>query len=526
MPVISSYSLAPYSEKWKTDDLLHLLRRTLFGVGHKEVEFFRNKNLSQCLDALLTPTAPLKPPIQEDPDLTDPLVPVGVEWIKAPYENEMIDSKRSEALRSWWVSRIIDRDFSLTEKMILFWHNHFPIEMDIVKDARYDYTYYAMLRKHALGNYKKLIREGTVNPAMLVYLNGNSNRKQAPNENYGRELMELFTIGKGEEPRYLEDDVKAAARVLTGWKDDKQEVGSEFDPDQHDLGDKQFSTFFENMVIRGKQGEDGARETDELIEMIFQRAATADFFCKNIYRWLVCAQMDDQTERNIIKPLAQILIANNYEIIPVLRTLLGSEHFYDKAFRGCIEKSPVDFLVGAIRQFGVGFPGDISQNLLCSVIIHDFMGGLSMVIGNPPSVAGWPAYYQAPKYHRWWINPSSLSVRMELVDNLNSGVGLKCNGPYIKFDPLAFVRQFKDPGNVDLFIENCIELLYAVKVSDKTKSKLKSILLSGQESNYYWADAWKKYIANPNNEENRNIVEMRLRTFFKRMTNMVQYQMS
>ncbi len=525
MPVISSYSLAPYSGKWETDDLLHLLRRTLFGVGHKELEFFRKKKLSQCLDVLLTPTTALKPPVQEDPDLTDPLVPIGTEWIEAPFENEMIDSKRSEALRSWWVSRIIGRDFSLTEKMILFWHNHFPIEMNIVKDARYDYAYYAMLRTHALGNFKKLIREGTANPAMLVYLNGNSNKKAAPNENYSRELMELFTIGKGAETRYSEDDVKAAARVLTGWKDNKQDIRSEFDPLLHDSGDKHFSPFFENRVIRGRQGADGAGETDELIEMIFQRTATAEFFCKNIYRWLVCAQMDEQTERNIIKPLAQILIANNYEVVPVLRILLQSEHFYDKAFRGCIEKSPVDFLVGVIQQFGVTLPSDISENLLCSVIIHDFIGGLSMIIGNPPSVAGWPAYYQAPKYHRWWINPSSLSVRMELVNNLNSSVGLKCNGPYIKFDLTMFVKQFKDPENVDLLIDHCVELLYAVRISDAAKNKLKSILLSGQVANHYWADAWQKYIATPTDEEAKNIVETRLRAFFKRMTNMVQYQM-
>jgi uncharacterized protein (DUF1800 family) len=409
--------------------------------------------------------------------------------------------------------------------MTLFWHNHFVTEMDIVKDSRYSYRYVALLHTHALGNFKKLIKEGTTNVAMLVYLNGNSNSKTAPNENYARELLELFTLGKTKDVQYTEDDVKAAARVLSGWKDNKETIQAEFHPELHDTGDKQFSSYFNNKIIRGKEGNAGIEEIDELIEMIFLKKETAKFLCRNLYRWLVTSHINETTETEIISPLAEILIAHKFDVVPVLRTLLGSEHFYDAAFKGCIVKSPVDFYVGAIKQFDIAFPQKLSDTHLCWAHIYFNIGGLSMSIGDPPSVAGWPAFYQAPKYHQWWINSYTLGFRMKIADSLYSAEGANCNGPRIKFDFVSFVKQLRNPASVNDLVEECVQLLFAVEISGQAKDKLKAILLSGQKTDYYWKEAWEKFVANPKDKMAESVVESRLNAFFGKILNMPEFQM-
>ncbi len=524
MRIASSYSLAPINSKLKKDELSHLLGRCLFGVSIKDFEFFKGKDINQCMESLLKRSPAPEMLAQDDPDIIDPLVPRGTQWINAPYESEEIDKKRRFYLKAWWVGQIINRDYSLTEKMTLFWHNHFVTEMDIVKDGRYSYQYVHTLRSHALGNFKNLIREGTTNIAMLVYLNGNSNNKEAPNENYSRELMELFTLGKDPHVRYTEEDVKAAARVLTGWKDDKETLQTNFHPELHDTDDKRFSSFFDHTIIKGRSGASGAIETDELVDVIFCRKETAKYFCRNLYRWLVCAQIDDRVETEIITPLAYILQANNYEVSPVLRTLLSSEHFFDPAFRGCIVKSPVDFWIGASKQFDLAFPAISVENHLCWLHYMFYLGGLSMMIGDPPSVAGWPAFYQAPKFHQWWINSYTLSFRMKIIDSLIAEEGLNCNGPRIKFDFSNFVRQLENPEDPDKLINSSVEFLLAMEISQSDKNRLKAVLLSGQEADHYWTDAWNKFIADPENKENKGVIETRLKEFYRKIINMPEYQ--
>jgi len=525
MVITPTYSLEPYSGNFKKEDLLHLLRRCLFGVGAKDLKHFKDKSISQCLDILLVQSPIPKPLTQEDPDLVDPFVKWGGDWTNAPYENDYLDSRRKFALKGNWAGSIINRDFSLTEKMRLFWHTHFVTELDVVNDARYSYRYIYLLRLHALGNFKKLVREGTTNVAMLVYLNGNTNSKAAPNENYSRELMELFTLGKGDGVNYTEDDVRAGARVLSGWKDNKDTIKSDFHPDLHDTGDKQFSAYFGNKIIKGRTGDDGAQEIDELVNMIFERKEVARFLCRNLYRWFVCAHLDEKIESKIIQPLAEHLVANNYEISAVLRLLLGSEHFFDAAFRGCIVKSPADFFLGAMHQYDVEFPKDVLQEHLSWIQIHAITEGLTMNLGNPPSVAGWPAYYQAPKYHQWWVNSATLGYRRSLVDTFSSPEGVACNGPIIRFDFLPLVSQFEHPENADKLVDEAVQLLCAVSINEAEKGKLRSGLLSSLQSEHYWTDAWNKYTANKEDMMAKSVVDTRLRTLFIKIMHMPEFQM-
>jgi hypothetical protein len=278
-------------------------------------------------------------------------------------------------------------------------------------------------------------------------------------------------------------------------------------------------------VIKGKKGANGAAETDELIDMIFAKEETAKFVCRNIYRWFVTAHIDENTEAHIITPLAKILRANNFEVVPVLRTLLGSQHFFDPAFRGCIVKSPADFFLGAMQQFDVAFPSDASKNHLSWVQIHFFTEGLTMNVGTPPSVAGWPAYYQAPKYHQWWINSATLGFRSKLMDNFSSPKGEPCNGSDIKIDFVHFVSQLENPGNAEDLLNNCLELLFAVEISPTSISKLKSTLAGNQQTDIAWTAAWNKFSANQNDAKVKAETEERLRPFFKKLVRLPEFQM-
>jgi hypothetical protein len=532
MATISSYSLQSYKNKLDDNELLHLLRRSLFGVGHQDLAYFKNKTLSECLQILLKQSPTPSPAIEEYfPEGNDPNIPIGQTWVNAPYGDEEINDRRTTMLHMWWLGQMLNRDFSLTEKMKLFWHNHFVTEIDVVHDSRYSYHYASMLHQHSLGNFKKLIREGTTSPAMLVYLGGNHNFKSAPNENYARELLELFTLGKEYGVQYTEDDVKAAARVLTGWHDDKIKIAGVFDSLQHNTADKRFSAFFNNEVIKGKSGEDGAKETDELIEMIFKKKEVARFVCRNLYRWFVYAHVDDKIEKEIISSLAEIYIKNNFEILPVLRTLLNSEHFFDPVFRGCIVKSPIDFLVGASLQIDVFIylsPEKKYTDLKCHEPWEQYYlscEDLTQRIGDPPSVAGWPAYYQAPKYHQWWVDSASLSLRKKITDGLSTHEGLLFNGYNLSFDYFSFSKQFPNPENLDGFVKSCVNLMCAVPPNTSTIEQLKGLLVSGMETDYYWGKAWKKIAESPDDNETKGVLEPRLRMFFAKLLSLPEYQM-
>ena len=201
---------------------------------------------------------------------------------------------------------------SIREKMVLFYSNHFVIEFDMVTVSTYVYRYNELLRANALGNFKTLTREITINSAMLKYLNGDKNTNTAPNENYGRELQELFTVGKDATglPPYTEDDVQAAARVLTGWKNDlvggltsANGFNSYFEPTKHDVNDKLFSSFYGGVTITGQSGMNGALEMDDLMNMIFAKDEVALNICRRLYRFFVYYEIDAATEANVIVPL-------------------------------------------------------------------------------------------------------------------------------------------------------------------------------------------------------------------------------
>ena len=450
--------LNPYTGIFGNNELIHLLKRTMFGAKKVDIDALQGKTLSQVIDILLTaPAAEPTPPINTyattaNPDAT---VPLGQTWVYAA-EDGNLNGARRNSLKSWWVGNMLNQTTSIHEKMVLFWHNHFSTRM-VDTSALYFYPHMVMLRKNALGNFKTFVKDVTLDPNMLRFLNGYKNVKNAPDENYGRELQELFTMGK--EPQdYTEADVKAAARLLTGWKvrqetfkinpNDPNEAlknrwASYFSLPDHDITNKQFSAIYSNTIIQGKNTADGGSlEIDALFNMIFATDDAAKYICRKLYRFFVYYKVDATIEANVIVPLSVIFRQNNFDIKPVLKALLSSEHFFDAANVGCIIKSPVDYLIGLHREFNVIFPDatDYVTQYNAWLIVWSNANGLAQQgqsIGDPPNVAGWEAYYQAPLYHEFWVNTDSFPKRLRFTDQLLTTAGFNLgSGKKFLINPL------------------------------------------------------------------------------------------
>lgn len=523
---LADSGMDPYTGTFDTDQITHLLKRTLFGCTAADIQWARTLGLDATIEALLAPEAALpSPPVNTYGD-DEWGVPVGQTWITAPAcTTDVEDGKRVNNLSAWWWGLFLNQQRSLIDKMMLFWNNHFSIEMDMVHDARYCYNYLMTIRKNALGNLKQLTKEITLDPAMLVYLNGNMNDKKAAVENYARELQELFTVGKGPNSLYTEDDVRAAARVLTGYKIDPDTATMYFETTLHDIENKQFSGFYNNTKITGRTGPDGLLELDDLINMIFATEECSKYIVRCIYRWFVYYQIDDGVEQAVITPLAEMFRNNNYDIVPVMRTLLKSQHFFDPLNMSALIKSPVDFSVGMCREFGVKFPTDQTDAYDAWGNFWFNASNMLQKLGKPPLVAGWAPYYQEPQYHEMWINTDTYPKRKQVSDGLISTGGLY----NVSIDPIAFASTLSDPSDPVKLISDSLDILFRMPISDASKANLKNtILLSGQSPNsdIYWTEAWTNMISSPNDMTAKQIVDSRLRSLYQYIMGLAEYHLS
>ncbi len=531
-------TLAPYTGPWTASEVAHLLRRTMFGVKKADLDYFKNRTLTQALDEILTLSPDPAPPINDynTPDLKDPQIPYGETWINHKWSFTDFNNPdfinilalRLISFKTWWIKQQMNQKRNIHEKMILFWHNHIPVESNAVFVATLNYNYQNILRHNALGNFKKMVREITVDPAMLIYLNGTENKKQAPDENYARELQELFVMGKGPDSHYTEEDVKQAARILTGWTLNivNQKLVASFVAFNHDNGDKQFSSFYNNRKIKGRFS--GNAELDELLDMLFNTQEAARFICRKLYRFFVYPEIDEFTENNIIRPLAKIFKDGDYEILPVLQTLFASEHFFDVMNRSAMITTPLDMIVGFWRTMDMSFPQNLALEDLRQYSIAMFYMPLliGMELGDPPSVSGWPAYYQHPIYDKSWITNSTIKVRSFLTNILLTyGLFRPDEKDPLPVDILGFVAGLDHPEDPNKLIDEVNVLFMGYPMTEEEKKDYKDILLSGQQSDYYWTNAWNNYIADPNDQAAKQIVYSRLQSFFVLLFQLAEYHM-
>jgi uncharacterized protein (DUF1800 family) len=511
-----------YNGPWTVNEAEHLIKRTMFGAKKADVDYFLSRSVNDAVDELLNNVTAPSPPLrdygllEDDGVMYDDLgVLQGQTWVNDPNMKSdvmirfAINSARVASLKKWWAGLIIDQQRSIQEKMVLFWHHHYSVQESEIDNAMFLYKHHNLLRTNALGNVKTLAREVTIDPAMLVHLNGYLNSKQAPDENYARELQELFTIGRDATTGFTENDVIAAARVLTGWRINSDPLSASFDVNAHDTGSKTFSAFYSNTTIAGSTSP--YQELDALIDMIFNTTEASRFIVRKLYRWFVYYDIDDAVEVNVIAPLAALLRSNNYEIKPVLAALLKSEHFFDVRNQACYIKTPLDIVVGTLREFNVSYPAYTNYTTGYPVFwkLYEKAAEMQMRLFQPPDVAGWPSYHQEPMHYELWVNSNSLPRRANFTDALIADNVL---------DLKAFAAYASNPADPDVLVSDVTALLLRYPLSDNSKNYIKTkFLLGNTTNNAIWTNAW--------NSNNASVIDPALKDMFQFIMNLPEFHL-
>lgn len=522
--------LEPYTGTWTEEDAAHLLRRTMFGYYRNQLAEAMTLGKDGSIDKLLTKTALPSPPLNVSPN--DTAVPVGQTWINATPDG-LVEGLRINSFKAWWAIEMLKPNFSITEKMTFFWHNHFSTETDITRIGKIIYNHNTLLRDNAVGNFKDLVGKVTIDANMLYYLNGNTNTAGAPNENYARELLELFTVGKGPQiapgnyTNYTEDDIKAAAKVLTGWNIVRNTGAVAFVSNKHDKTTKQFSSIFGNKQIANL----GDKEYLALIDLIFANEAASKHICRKLYRYFVFYNIDEKIEAQIIEPLAKILRDNNYDIKPVLKTLLSSAHFFSQELRGAMIKNPLDFVCNFIKQFEVQIPSerpnqttlvvDTYQALTVIVIYYCIL--LDLYLADPPNVAGYPAYYQIPSFYHLWLSSVTIANRLKFTDGFIAAGYIK-GSISLKVNHLKFAMSIPNYKDVELFIENVVKLLMPKPLTQAQLDFLKLALLQGVPD-YTWGEQWALYEKNKNDKAVADGLTNKITILLAVLGSMSEYQL-
>ena len=523
-------SLDKYSGPWNSEVALHLLRRTSFVPKKSNLDQALLDGMDATVDKILTPKTNVEPPLNYAFE-NDPNVPIGETWVDAPFSQTVgLNQYRGASLAGWIIGQMVEDSISIEEKMILFWHNHFVVSN--IEDPRFLYLNYEMLRTNALGNFRTFVQKVTTDPSMLRFLNGNQNTVEAPNENYARELLELFTLGKGEAvgngdyTTYTEDDVQEIAKVLTGWRDVGSNSGtvsisSVFQNFRHDKSTKQLSHRFDNVQISNA----GASEYKDLIDIIMEKDEVATFIVRNIYRWFLYYDITEEIEEKIIEPLATIFRDSDYEISTVMDTLLRSEHFYDACHVGALIKSPMDFLLNTISLFEL--PTTVPQLSLRYqywISLFSAAGSMQMNVYGHPSVAGWKAYYQSPAYYRVWLNSVTLPLRKSLIDVLWI-TGFNLGDMNVKIDPFAVLEWVSEPTDINVIIEDVSRMLVPRPLNDGQRAYLKGLVLQGLPD-FEWTVEYVDYLADPDDPIKKGAINLKLTVLFYSMCQLPEFQLS
>lgn len=536
--------LDPYTASWTSREARHLLRRTTFGPSIQMVKKAVSKGLDQTVDELFTLLPVPDPPLKSIPDgtggnqLDDPGALYGETWVNAApfpnvnppmYRNRILRS-RSKSLYSWTILQIWYSGISIQEKLALFWHNHFVVGDATI--AHREYIYYSLLRSFTTGNFRELTKEITIDTSMLYYLSGAENTVDAPNENYSRELLELFTLGKGalagpgDYTTYTEEDVVTMAKVLTGWRvlpvSNPDTLTAQFSPIRHSPGDKQLSYRFNNSII----AENGEQEFRDLIDVIFQQDECARFIMRKLYRWFVDHDITEDIEANIIAPLASLIRNNNYEIAPALKVLFKSEHFYQST--ACMIKSPLDLMMSATRGLEVIPPqGNVEKEYDHAYHIYIMSADLEQALFYHPDVAGWKAYYQEPQFDKLWINNLMLPKRHEFCRLMVEGGTFSYNDINYNITDLIpvldIVNQIPEAPDPDSLITSLADMMFNYAITETQVASLKDILIPGLPD-FEWTVEYASYLSDPSNQPLATSVENKLKSLFSVMVRMSEFQ--
>jgi uncharacterized protein (DUF1800 family) len=366
-----------------TKKIRHLCSRAGFGLRFEDLRMAQHSTVKQAVDQLFKTSEEIKPL-----DIIAGNISYKDFLNKDTVTRKMFlqeQRQQEKGLNVYWINQMSTSDAQLREKMTLFWHNHFACR---TQNSWYAQQLNNIHRENALGNFRTMLLAVSKAPAMLQFLNNQQNQKNHPNENFARELMELFTIGRG---NYTEQDVKESARAFTGWSFNKEGFFTAR-PNLHDAGEKTFL------------GNTGNFSGEDIINMLLAKKETARFICNKLYKYLV----NETPDAVHVNAMADILYDNKYELKPLLNYVFTADWFYADKNIGNMIKAPVEFIVGLNRQFYVEYKNPD--------VILQFERTLGQVLFYPPNVAGWPG-------GKSWIDSSSLMYRIKIPSTvLNDGV--------------------------------------------------------------------------------------------------------
>lgn len=544
-------SLAPISGTLGKQRAAHLLRRATMGPRLQDINAFSSLTAQAAFNAL----------VQNDPIPAFPKDPnTGTDWI---YPNlpdpTQINDIWSDLTKCWWLSNVRQSGPNLTERMLWFYHTHIPVIMTRISwNPQLAVDYLRLLRHYALGNYKDLVKAICIDNAMLIHLDGNLNIKSVPQENFGREFLELFTVGKGPEialgdyTNFTEQDVKALTKVFTGWQFDttfqtldpvtgiptgKVKADNNGNATQHDVTGKQFSAAFSNQTIQTPNVANWTCSTASVytelvaaVDMVFSSVNTAKHIVRRIYRQFVYFEITPTIESDIIEPLANTLMANNYDMMSVLSILLQSEHFYDLDSPptsdnsiGAIIKSPLDLTLGAIRFFELNGPNPTSNLTQHYTLYGQLLQQLSLQgleLFEPVDVAGYDPYFQVPSFHRYWISANYLANRYKFAELLINGFS-SGGTSLLKLEVLPFVEanatQASDPA---VLVQDLVEWLIPIAIDQARFDYFKDEILLNNGA-IDWTTEWATYQSTSNN----TLVKAQLELLVKSMMQSPEYQL-
>lgn len=516
----------------------HLLRRATYHPTKPLIDAYAAKTVAQAINDLMTIQS-LTVNTLIDPGTTLPWIdPDGNPYTTGPNVATTATFQLRRYARCWWLDEA-RLDQSIGHKMEFFLHSIFIVASGEGQPAEV-WDHFRLLRHYALGSFKEMAKKMTLDNQMLRYLDNNANNDNNPNENYAREFLELFTIGKGlqvgpgDYTNYTEEDVVQGAKVLTGWKNGDRLTS--IDPEtglpwsnpnfnNHEEADKTFSYAFQNTVIAGATDEaDMYRELDDYINMIFAQDATALTISRRLYKYFVSRNITAEIESDIIVPLATILRSNNYNLEIAVRALLSSVHFYDEDDNnsgdeviGSMIKSPLENSLGVLNYFNVTIPDPISDSynhynrFYRRCMLDTILDKSGMDIFFPTNVAGYPAYYQEPVFHRSWFTSSTIVSRYKLPEQLISGRRVILGGDLgtVQFNIVPFIGSsghFSNPGNANLLITELVTYLFC-EIPDAARLQYFVDVLTGDFDEAYWTNLWAYYLGSGDEEQVKSPLE-------------------
>lgn len=522
-----SLSLEKYTGTWDKYRARHLLSRTLFGYSKELLQESIEMGLDESLSQLLSDIDLPYPPTYNTFD-ADPTVAEGETWVytRATAGIDMLVNSRRQSLRVWQTRLLYETTFNIREKMVLFWHEHFAIAG--LGNPRVEFQYLDTLRRNALGNFRILLEEITISPAMLLFLNGNENTREAPNENYSRELLELFAIGRGpvagegDYTHYTEQDVFELAKALTGWVisvTDSGLPGGTYRPARHDESVKQLSARLDKAFISNA----GENEYKIVIDTLLKQKQAAIHLCRQLHIWFVSAEITEEIENSILVPLAEMLIDDNYDIKNTLITLLSSQYFNDFGSNGCIISSPIDYMYKLLKSTDFELPADDRSRYNIFLRLFNVASEMEMRILDLPSVAGWKAYYQAPQFSGIWINTGSLNLRQDLVNSLITGFEYRSRR--YQLDLNRYVSALENQYDPNLMIQEITDNLFVVSITAEQIASLKELLIPGLPD-FEWTVEYADFVANPNDQSLAISITNKLQNLFSAILKMPEFYLS